>query len=156
MESVDGALCMKILYIANDRRAAELAAFVLRTVAPDAAITWAARLGEALCWIDRNRDVATLIVEVESDNPSCESFISQVRGLDVTAPVIVVSVKDPAPPLTALKAVADEIVAKDESFLNDLPDVVRRTLHTAEPAARRRLRLLYLGDAALAREGLGR
>src|SRR5712692_9428930 len=106
---------MKILYIANDRRAAELAAFALRSVAPDVAIAWAASLGEAQRWIAANRDVATLIVEVESDNPRCESFVSQVRGLGVTAPVIVVSVKDPAPPLTALKAVADVIVAKDVS-----------------------------------------
>ena len=154
-----GPRCMKILYIANDRRAAELAAFALRTVAPDVAVAWAASLGNARRWIDENRDVATLIVEVGSDSPSFESFVGQVRGLGVTAPVIVVSVKDPAPPLTALEAVADEIVTKDLSFLNDLPDIVRRTLHTARPAARparRRLRLLYVGDAALARECLGR
>jgi PAS domain S-box-containing protein len=147
-----GPRCMKILYIANDRRAAELAAPPLRAVAPDVAISWAASLGDALCWIDENRDVATLIAEVESDDQACQSFVRQVRGLDVTAPVIVVSLKDPAP---ALKAVADEIVAKDGSFLNGLSDVVRRTLHTARPG-RRRLRLLYLGDAALARECLGR
>ena len=150
-----GPRCMKILYIANDRHAAELAAFALRTVAPDVAVAWAASLSEARRWIDENHDVAALIVEVESDNPSCASFVSQVRGLGVTAPVIVVSVKDPAPPLTALKAVADEIVTKGPSFLNDLPDTVRRALHTARPA-RRRLRLLYAGDAALARECLGR
>lgn len=151
--------CMKILYIANDRRAAELAGFILRTVAPDVAVAWAASLGEARRWVDDNRDVATLILEVESDNPSCESFVSQVRGLGVTAPVIVVSVKDRASALTALKTVADEVVNKDMSFLNDLPDIVRRTLHTGRPAARparRRLRLLYVGDAALARECLGR
>src|ERR1700733_9972797 len=147
---------MKILYIANDCPAAELPALAFRAVTPDVAISWAASPGDALCWIDENRDVATLLVEVESDNPSCESFVRQVRGLDVTAPVIVVSVKDPAPSLTSLVAVADEIVAKDESFLDDLPHVVRRTLHAARPAARRRLRLLYLGDAALARECLGR
>jgi len=126
---------MKILYIANDRRAAELAAFVLRTVASDVAVAWAASLGDARRWIDENGDVATLIIEVESDNPSCASFISQVRGLGVTAPVIVVSVKDPAPPLTALKAVADKMVTKDRQFLNDLPETVR-AVQTARPAAR--------------------
>ena len=52
---------MKILYIANDRRAAELAAFGLRAVAPDVAIAWAASLGEARRWIGENRDVATLV-----------------------------------------------------------------------------------------------
>ena len=150
---------MKILYIANDRRAGELAAFVLKTVAPDVAVTWAASLADARQWIDENRDAATLIVEVESDPSSCESFVSHVRGLGVRAPVIVVSVKDPAPPLMALKAVADEVVTKVPSFLHDLPDIVRRTLQTPRPAARparRRVRLLYVGDAALARECLGR
>jgi PAS domain S-box-containing protein len=149
---------MKILYVATDRRAADLAAFALRTVAPDVAITWAASLDDARRWIDGNRDVATLIVEVGSDDPNCASFVSQVRGLGVTAKVIVVSVNVPAPPLPSLKAVADEIVTKDLSFLNDLPDIVKRTLHSTRPpaAARRRLRLLYVGDAALARECLGR
>jgi PAS domain S-box-containing protein len=150
---------MKILYIANDRRAAELAAFVLSTVAPDVAVTWVASLADARHWIDENRDVATLIVEVESDPSSCESFVSHVRGLGVTAPVIVVSVKDPAPPLMGLKAVADEVVTKVPLFLHDLPDIVRRTLQKPRPPgrpARRRVRLLYVGDAALARECLGR
>jgi PAS domain S-box-containing protein len=150
-----GLRCMKILYVANDRRAAELAAVPLRTVGPDVAIAWAASLDEARRWIAENRDVAALIVEVESDNPSCELFVRQVRGLGVTAPVIVVSVNAHAPPLTALKAVANEVVTKDPSFLNSLPQIVGRTLHGAGPA-RRRLRLLYVGEAALARECLGR
>jgi PAS domain S-box-containing protein len=149
---------MKILYIANDRRAAELAALPLGTVAPDVKTTWVASLGEARRWVDENRDVAALIVEVESDSPTCESFVRQVRGMGVTAPVIVVSAKDPAPPLTVLKAVADAIVTRDLSFLNDLPNIVRRTINTARAPRppRRRLRLLYAGDAALARECLGR
>ncbi|MGH9174728.1 MAG: hypothetical protein ACRD1H_10230 [Vicinamibacterales bacterium] len=149
---------MKILYIASDRRAAELAGFALRTVAPDVAVVWAATLGEARGWIDENRNVATIIVEVESDNPRCASFVIQVRGLGVTAPVIVVPLQDPAPSLTGLEAVADEIVAKDQSFLSRLSGIVGRALHAPRPAAqpaRGPMRLLYVGDAALAREGLG-
>jgi hypothetical protein len=141
---------MKILYVANDRRAAELAAASLHAVAPDGAVTWAGSLDHARRWIDENRDVAVLIVEVESDDPSCASFISELRRSGMAAPVIAVSVPNPAPPLTALTAVADRIVTKAPSFLEDLPELVGHTLNTAPPTqpARPRLRLLYVGDAA--------
>jgi hypothetical protein len=148
---------MKILYISHDRQAAELANVALRTVAPDTAVTWAAGLGGARRWIEENRRVAAVIVEVDSDDPTCEAFIQHVRGLGVAAPMIVVSTQDPAPPLTALRAAADQVSVKDRTFLNDLPFVVSRALHLPPPAARApRRRVLYVGDAALARECLAR
>lgn len=130
---------MKILYIASHRRAAEDAASALRTVAQDIGVVWAASLGGGRLWIDKNRQVATVVLEVESDDPASESFINQIRGIGITAPVIVVSTKDPAPPLLALKAAADQVLTKDRSFLGDLPHVVTRLLNSPRPAPRRRL-----------------
>ena len=43
--------CMKILYIANDRHAAEVADFVLRGVAPNLALAWLPNLADARRWI---------------------------------------------------------------------------------------------------------
>ena len=130
---------MKILYVANDRRAVELAAFALCANAADTAIAWAANLSDARSWIDDHRDVALLLIEVESDDPNCEWFISQIRGLGITAPVIVVSLHDAAHRLPKLEAAANTVVVKDLSFLNDLPQLVKRTLqpppapHAARP-----------------------
>jgi len=130
---------MKILYIASHRRAAEDAASALRGVAQDIGVVWAASLGGARLWIDKNRHVGTVLLEVETDDPGSESFIHQIRGLGVAAPVIVVSLKDPAPPLLALKAVADQVVTKDRTFLANLPHVVTRLINTTRPTTRRRL-----------------
>jgi hypothetical protein len=143
---------MKILYIAGHRRAAEDAASALRHVAPDAGVVWAASYGGARLWIDKNRHVSTLIIEVDADDPGAESFITQIRALGVTAPVIVASVKDPAPPLVALKAAADQVVTKDRSFLSNLPHLVTRLLNAPRPEPRRRL----FAEAVAAAERLSR
>ena len=58
---------MKILYVANDRRAAELATFALGAALPDVVVAWAPGLDNAELWIQKNRDVGALIVEIESD-----------------------------------------------------------------------------------------
>src|SRR5262245_47859813 len=138
---------MKILYVANDRRAAELATFALAAAIPDVAVAWVPGLDNAQLWIQRNRDVGALIFEIESDIPSCEAFVSQIRGVGVTAPIVAVSLEEPAPSVTAaLSGVVDELLAKDGSFLRDLPHAVSRT------RPRESLRLLYVGDATLARD----
>ena len=102
---------MKILYVANDRRAGELAGFVLRTVAPDVAVTWVPALPEGGRWLDANRDVAALIAEVEPDDPACAPFIAAVRGLGVTAPVILVSLKSAALPSKCWMLVVRPVVS---------------------------------------------
>src|SRR5688572_9225810 len=147
---------MKILYLSNDRRAAEQAAISLRGAVPSIRVAWVASFGEALRWIDSNRDVLTLVVEVDSDIPGCELFVRQVRA-SVIVPVIVVTVNDPPRAVMTLTSVADEIVAKAPSFFTELPQIVGRVLGKARPASRaerRPLQFLYVGDAALARECL--
>ena len=70
---------MKFLYVANERQAAELAGFALRSVAPDVAVSWAAGLGQAKRWVDENRNVSALIIEVESDTRSFEALVGHAR-----------------------------------------------------------------------------
>ena len=71
---------MKILYVANERRAALLAADALREIAPDWRVAWAGQLSEALHWVHYNPDLAALVVEAEVQNQSCTSLVGEVRG----------------------------------------------------------------------------
>ena len=82
---------MKILYIATERRAAQLAAHSLRELASDVALSWARSLASAVRWIHDNRDVTAVIVEAELQRQGSASFTESLRGLGVTAPVVVVA-----------------------------------------------------------------
>src|SRR5262245_39008432 len=82
---------MKILYVANDRRLAQLAANALHTIAQDVRVAWAGTLSSALGWVAVNQDVAAVIVGAEVQNQSSSPFVGQLRGLGLTAPVIVVA-----------------------------------------------------------------
>lgn len=130
---------MNILYIAKQRRAAELAASALPAVAPDVAVGWAANLDEGRRWVDEHRDVATIIVEVGSDVPGCEAFIHDVHASGVAAPVVAVSATGRGSELSALQAVAAEVVEKNPSFLHDLPGIVTRALDPTHPTSSRPL-----------------
>src|SRR5262245_58146542 len=116
---------MKILYFSSNRQDRELAAFALRSVGPDAVVTCQWSLAGTRRWIDENRNVAALILDLDSDQQGCESFVRDVRKLGITAPIIVASTKFPDS-LTSLLTAVDEIVSKTDSLLNDLPAIVSR------------------------------
>jgi hypothetical protein len=121
---------MKILYVANERRAAQLAAAALHGIAPDVKVTWAGTLPPAMRWLQDNSDVAALIVDAEVRGQSCVAFLDHVRGLGLAAPVVVVA---PDPRRTPADLKADYIV-RDQTLTADLPAVLRRALQQA-PAA---------------------
>ena len=144
---------MKILYVADERGAAQLAAKALRDIAPGVKLSWARRLSTALHWLDDNLDVTALVVEAEVESQSCAAFVGQVRGRGLSAPIVVVAPEQMGTPLEAISAGADDYIPNNQSLLANLPAVVRRALQqqaTARPT-REPVRLLYLGDAALAR-----
>ncbi len=145
---------MRILYVGNDREAAQFAAGALLKAGQDVTVTWAGRLSDAMHWVRDNQDCASFIVEDQVQNQNCAWFVRQVRNLGLTAPIVVVCSKEAGPPLAALKAGADDYVA-NESLLQDLPETVGRALHPKQAKsgpAKQMLRFLYLGDSALARE----
>jgi hypothetical protein len=146
---------MKFLYIANDRNAAMLAGVTLRTIAPDVSVAWCAGVDAAWRWICDNGDVAGLIIELDAESPIYDLFISYVTGLGLNVPVIIVPVKTPAPPFPGLEPIVDAILPKSPSFLKELPGVLAAALQSSRPAARQARtpwRILYIGEAALARE----
>ncbi|HUL73596.1 MAG TPA: hypothetical protein VLT86_10875 [Vicinamibacterales bacterium] len=119
---------MKILYIGNDSHGAELTAFALRSTVPGVAVAWIPSLKAARGWIEENQDVAVLAVEVNPDPAACALFISQIRGLGVTAPLVLVAggLGQPAPP--ALEAVAEAVLPLNASLPRDLPATIGRLL----------------------------
>jgi nitrogen-specific signal transduction histidine kinase len=150
---------MKILYVANDRNAAMVAGATLRTIAPDVSVPWCVGLDAAWRWISDHRDVAALILELDGDPASYDLFVSQVTGLGVNVPVVVVPLKDPAPPLTGLEPIVDAILPKSPTFQKELPGVLAHALRSPRPAARPSRapwRILYVGEAGLARECFSR
>ncbi len=148
---------MKILYVANDRAVAQLAANALRDIAPDVWIAWAGSLSAALRWVSENRDVAVLLLEAEVQNQGCAPLVTRVRDLGLVAPVIVVASAQAGTPIEALRAGADDYVVDNQSLLADLPGIVRRALQRVQATAaatKKPLRLMYVGDAALAQQCL--
>jgi DNA-binding response OmpR family regulator len=125
---------MKLLYIANERRSAVLAVTALRSIAPEVAITWAGHWSVAIRWVLDNRDLAAIVVEAEVQNQNCTSFVSEVRRLGLTAPVIVVVSEEVGVPLAALEAGADEYVSS-QSLLANLPGIVGRAVQRAQATA---------------------
>ena len=147
---------MKILYVANDRRAAQLVVNALRVHAPDATLASTESLLDAERWVSANRDLTALVVDAEVQNQSSASFVRHVRGLGLAAPIVVVASEATGTPSAVLKAGADDFVTAGDSLSTDLPDVVDRTLKrraAAQPSGQT-LRILYAGDAALARQSL--
>ncbi len=145
---------MKILYVANERRTTQPAAKAIRDIAPDIRLAWVGHLSAALRWIKENPDLAALVIEAEVENQNCASFVHDVRNRGVTAPVIVVAPEQVGAPTAALRAGADDYVLDNESLIANLSNIVsalQRSQRTAPPT-KQPLRLLYLGDAALARK----
>ena len=91
---------MKILYIAHDRCAAEVALKALDRIAPHVRLSWASSPGLALDWMRGNRDFQAVIVDTGRDDPAFDSFLEQARSLGVTAPIAAIAPE----PLEALAA----------------------------------------------------
>ncbi|HKW02411.1 MAG TPA: PAS domain S-box protein [Vicinamibacterales bacterium] len=119
---------MKILYIGNDSNGVELTAFALQRIAPGVAVAFIPSLKAARSWIEQNRDVAVLTVEVNPDPAACELFIRQVRGLGLTAPLVLVAGGSARPAPPDLAALADATLPKDGALLRDLPTAIGRLL----------------------------
>jgi hypothetical protein len=126
---------MKILYIANERSDAHLAARALRSIAPDFKLLWASNFERAAFWILEYSDVAALIVEVRSDSAGC-SYLKRARELGLKAPVVVVVPDGAGSPAESLKAGVDSYLAKNGSFSRELPVVITRAIERAQTSAR--------------------
>ena len=89
-------------------------------------------------------------VETDGQHQSSASFVDHVRGLGLTAPVVLVVPEHAGAPLLELKAGADDYVVNNQSLVADLPRVLTRALERTRAGphpTKAPLRLLYVGDA---------
>jgi hypothetical protein len=121
---------MKFLYVASERSDGQAAATALRGIGPNVTVFWVTQFDHAAKWLEKNRDVAACLVEPAVDAQSCAAFLVHIRGLGVTAPVIVIA-PDVGFRLEWLKAGADDYIAKNHSLLRELPVVITRAMERA-------------------------
>ncbi|HEX7138316.1 MAG TPA: hypothetical protein VF219_10730, partial [Vicinamibacterales bacterium] len=119
---------MKILYTADERQDAQLAANAVRGLAQDVMVIWAGRLSDAGRWLSENRDLAAMVVEAEVHNQSCAPLVRHARTLGLTIPILVVVPEAGALPAVVLEAGADEFLLKNQSLSSNLAAIVRRAL----------------------------
>jgi hypothetical protein len=131
---------MKILYTANERHDAQLAANAFDGLAPDVKVTWAARLWDAGKWLAENRDVSAMVVDADVQEQSCAPLVRHVRALGFTIPIVVVVPEDAAVPAAVLKAGADEFAVRNASLFTNLAASVSRVMRREQ--AERRLQAL--------------
>ena len=82
---------MKILYIAQEHCAAQVAARALSRIAPNVRLTWASSPEAAIGWIRDNRDAQAVIAETGREDPAFDALLEQVRGIGVTTPIAAVA-----------------------------------------------------------------
>ena len=129
---------MKILYTADERQDAQLAANAIRAVAPAASITWAARLSDAAAWLLTNKDLDVVVVDARVQNQCSAPFVRHIRSLGLTTPILVVVPETVPLPIAMIEAGADEFVPKNQSLLPRVTAIVSRAIQ--HDHAERRLR----------------
>ena len=128
---------MQILYTANERHDAQLAAQAIRGVAQDVRVVWAARLSDAGRWVSENRDrLAAIVVDAEVQHQSCVPFVRLVRTLGLTTPILVVVPETAERPVAVLEAGADEFVLKNQSLGANLARLVSEPLRREQTEQR--------------------
>ena len=138
---------MKILYIAKERRAAQIAAHALRGIAPNVTVTWARTLGSVLRWAPDNRDAAAVVIEAEVEDQGCASVVQHLRGLGLATPVVVVPPEHLGTLLAALKARLRAIVDRERTRCADL-DAKLAQVEAAREEAEQRYRSELASAAA--------
>ncbi len=127
---------MKILYFAQERRAARLAGRALRQIVPDLRLSWARKPDAALGWIRDNPDARAVIVDAaDAGSPLCEVLLTQVRDLALDTPIAVLA--------------PDHLVGLSSALRQNLDTVIEEERKKREALEARRVEQ----DAALARTG---
>ncbi|HEY3886703.1 MAG TPA: hypothetical protein VGL62_15930, partial [Vicinamibacterales bacterium] len=114
---------MKILHIALERSAAELAARALQPMARNLTLAWTPSPTSALQWLQENADASAIIAQLPPTDSG--SFVEQVRERGLTVPVVVVA--EPSQletAVAALNAGADGLLLAGPAIEADFPRVV--------------------------------
>jgi PAS domain S-box-containing protein len=135
---------MKVLYLANQRRVAEIAARGLYSITPVAAITWVRTHNAAVSWVQANRDAAVILAETGLHDQEAALFVERIRALGLLIPIVLILPAQSAAPAAALTAGADGYVDDGPSLEIDLPRIVTAAIERVR--ARRDLFVRKLTD----------
>lgn len=140
---------MKVLYVEDDPRDADLTVRTLVRTAPHLTIETVSSIGEALVRVDRIAcdPIDLVLTDVHLHDGDGLSLLSHIRENSLPlAVVIVTGMGDEETAVAALKAHADDYVVKRSNYLDRLPVILESAFnHYLADAARRAnpLRVLY-------------
>ena len=127
---------MKILYVGTERNDAQAVATALRGLDRKVAVSWASRLDQAAHWIDEHRDATALVVDSLVDEGRWPSVLSGVHAGASAAALLVILPDGAESAFDALDSTADDYIARNASFLRDLPIAVMRSVIRARERQR--------------------
>ena len=140
---------MKILYVEDDRRDAELTVRQLRKTAPHLQLENVSTIRDALARLERldSDPLDVVLTDVHLNDGDGLSLLKNIRERSLPVAVVVVTgMGDEDTAVEALKARADDYVVKRKDYLDRLPITLESALnHYRADAARRahQLRVLY-------------
>jgi PAS domain S-box-containing protein len=104
---------MKILYLAQDCTAAEVALRALARLAPNVRVTWAPSPEAAIGWLREHADAQAVITEAGREAPAFDDFLEQVRAAGVTVPVAAAAPEHLEALAAALEANLEALAAEE-------------------------------------------
>ena len=143
--------CMKILYIAQEHCAAQVAARALSRIAPNVRLSWASSPEAAIGWIRDNRDAQAVIAETGREDPAFDALLEQVRGIGVTTPIAAVAPEHLDALSAALEANLEVLATEERQRVLQDQERARRSPGTHQPSLHR-----PPGAALRARSGASR
>src|SRR5215216_7150792 len=144
---------MRILYVEDDPRDADLTVRTLVRTAPHLTIETVSNIGAALARLQRMdpEPIDLVLTDVHLPDGDGVSLLNHIRENSLPlAVVIVTGMGDEETAVAALKARADDYVVKHKDYLDRLPVILESALnHYRADAARRArpLKILYAVDA---------
>jgi PAS domain S-box-containing protein len=136
---------MKILYVEDNPRDADLAMRQLLKAAPHFQIEAVTTLGEASARLERlaTEPLDLVLTDVRLPDGDGLTLLKQIRDRALSLAVVVITgTGDEETAVAALKAGADDYVSKRKDYLDRLPLTLENALHHYQASAVRRLRPL--------------
>ena len=142
---------MRILYVEDDTRDADLTMRMLRKKGPHLELEWVSRIQHAVARLDRLRSEPLDLVLADLRLPDGDAFslLKHIRENNLpVAMVVITGSGDEESAVAALKARADDYVVKNKNYLDRLPLTLESALnhYRAEAVRRSPLNVLYAGS----------
>ena len=138
---------MKILYVEDEPKDADLVRRALKKAAPEVALDVVGTYQEAVARLEKVTDYDLILTDLKLPDGDGLTLLAHIRTLGLPCAVVVISGRgDEETAVTALKSGADDYIVKHKDYLKTLPLTLENALqrHRAELNLHARpLRVLY-------------